>query len=98
MLTQLGGVAVLRSQLRSAGTAVVELDEERVVVSAGERPEAGDLATGKTLPAYRELAQVLEPWLEPLFLPRTEPVERSRYTSLRLTEHEARRWWRRFLD
>ncbi len=98
VLTQLGGAAALRSRLRSAGTAVVELGEERVAVSAGERPEAGDLATGKILPAYRELAQVLEPWLEPLFLPRTAPVERPRYTALRLTEYEAWRWWRRFLD
>jgi TseV toxin immunity protein TsiV len=98
VLTQLGGADALRSRLRSAETTVVELDEERVVVSTGERPEAGEPATGKTLPAYRELAQVLEPWLEPLFLPRTAPVEQPRYTSLGLTEPEARRWWRRFLD
>ncbi|MGZ3460138.1 MAG: type VI immunity family protein [Archangium sp.] len=65
----------------------------------GERPDAGDVASGKTLPAYRELAQVLEPWLEPLFLPRaTVSVEPPRYTSLCFTEDEARRWWRRFLD
>jgi hypothetical protein len=29
---------------------------------AGEWPEAGDLEHGHTLPAYRELARVLEPW------------------------------------
>ncbi|WP_052518589.1 type VI immunity family protein [Archangium violaceum] len=98
VLTQLGGVGALRSRLCSAETSVVEFDEERVVVSTGDRPEAGELATGKTLPAYRELAHVLEPWLEPLFLPRTAPVEQPRYSSLRLTAHEARRWWRRFLD
>jgi hypothetical protein len=98
ILTRLGGTAALRSRLHSAETTVVELDEERAVVSLGERPDAGDLTTGKTLPAYRELAQVLAPWLEPLFLPRTESGERPRYTSLRLTEDEARRWWRRFLD
>jgi hypothetical protein len=40
---------------------VVEPGGECVVVSLGERPDAGDLTTGKTLPAYRELAQVLEP-------------------------------------
>ncbi len=98
ILTRLGGAAALRSRLHSAETTVVALDEERAVVSLGERPDAGDLTTGKLLPAYRELARVLEPWLEPLFLPRTEPGERPRYTSLRLTEDEARRWWRRFLD
>ncbi|HYO57915.1 type VI immunity family protein [Archangium sp.] len=99
ILTRLGGATALRSRLHSAETTVVETGEERVVVSLGEQPDAGDLATGKTLPAYRELAQVLEPWLEPLFLkPRWAPVEGPRYTSLLLTEDEARRWWRRFLD
>jgi hypothetical protein len=95
VLTQLGGAAALRSRLRSAETTVVALDEQRAVVSLGDRPDAGDLATGRTLPAYRELAHVLEPWLEPLFL---LPPDGPPYTSLRLTEDEARRWWRRFLD
>ncbi|HYO58219.1 type VI immunity family protein [Archangium sp.] len=99
ILNQFSGAAALRSRLHSAETTLVELDEERVVVSLGERPDAGELTTGKTLPAYREFAQVLEPWLEPLFLPRTTvSVEPPRYTKLRLTEDEARRWWRRFLD
>ncbi|WP_245814419.1 type VI immunity family protein [Cystobacter ferrugineus] len=95
VLGQLGGADALRSRLRSAETTVAALDEERAVVSLGERPEAGDLTAGKSLPAYRELAHVLEPWLEPLFLP---PAGETRYTSLLLTEDEARRWWRRFLD
>ncbi len=99
VLTRLGGAAALRSRLHTSETTLVELAGNRVVVSLGERPEAGDLATGKTLPAYRELAQVLEPWLEPLFLPWSlGAVEPPRYTSLRFTEDEARRWWRRFLD
>nr|WP_095990740.1 type VI immunity family protein [Cystobacter fuscus] len=99
VLTQLGGAEALRSRLRSAGTTVVPLDDERAVVSLGERPEVGDLSAGKTLPAYRELAQVLEPWLEPLFLgPSGDIAGETRYTSLLLTEGEARRWWRRFLD
>jgi hypothetical protein len=99
LLTQLGGAAALRSRLHSAATTLVELDEARVVVSLGEHPEAGDLTNGTTLPAYRELAEVLKPWLEPLFLPRTTAtVDPPRYTLLRLTEDEARRWWRRFLD
>ncbi|MFY0576656.1 type VI immunity family protein [Cystobacter fuscus] len=37
----------------------------RAVVALGPWPEAGDLRQGQTLPAYRELARVLEPWLEP---------------------------------
>jgi hypothetical protein len=99
ILTGLGGASALRSRLTSAETTVVALDEERVVVSLGEGPEAGDLASGKTLPAYRELARVLEPWLEPLFLKQVwAPGDEPRYTSLRLTEEQARRWWRRFLD
>ncbi|WP_245591781.1 type VI immunity family protein [Cystobacter fuscus] len=99
VLTQLGGANALRSRLRSSETTVVALDEERAVVSLGERPEVGDLSVGKSLPAYRELAQVLEPWLEPLVLrPSGEVAGQTRYTSLLLTEDEARRWWRRFLD
>jgi hypothetical protein len=94
-VTQLGGASALRSRLYSPETTLVELDSQRLVVSLGERPDAGDLATGKILPAYREFAQVLEPWLEPLLL---RPYTQDRYTSLHLTEEEARRWWRRFLD
>lgn len=76
-----------------------ELDGERVIVSLGERPEAGDLTTGQTLPAYRELARLLEPWLEPLRLSeRNLSDEPPRYSDMRFTEDEARRWWRRFLD
>jgi hypothetical protein len=98
-LTRLGGATALKSRLDFAETTLVELDEQRVLVSLGERPEAGDLATGMNLPAYRELARVLEPWLEPLFLqPPWETAEGARYTKLLLTEEEARRWWRRFLD
>jgi hypothetical protein len=42
---------------------------------------------GDVLPAYRELARVLEPWLY------------SRHVRmLRRSEEETRRWERRFLD
>jgi hypothetical protein len=102
VLGQLGGVATLRSHLRAPETTVRELDEERVIISLGEWPEAGDLTAGRTLPAYRELARVLEPWLEPLHMSSTTwqrtPEEPLLYTSMRFTEDEARRWWRRFLD
>jgi Protein of unknown function (DUF3396) len=40
-----------------------ELTGERVVVTLGTWPEAGDTQQGHTLPAWRELARVLEPWL-----------------------------------
>ncbi|MGZ3456979.1 MAG: type VI immunity family protein [Archangium sp.] len=93
---QLGGAAALRSGLHSPETTLVKLDAERVVVSLGERLALGDLAGGKPLPSYRELARVLEPWLEPIEgLPFGGPSKRN---WLSLTEEEARRWWRRFLD
>jgi hypothetical protein len=99
ILGQLGGTAALRSRLRAPETTVHELDESRIVVVLGEKPEAGDLLAGQTLPAYRELARVLEPWLEPLKLSeRTWSDDPPRYSDMRFTQDEARRWWRRFLD
>ncbi|PTL85618.1 hypothetical protein DAT35_02580 [Vitiosangium sp. GDMCC 1.1324] len=99
VLGELGGATALRSRLHARETVVQKLDEDRVVVSLGEWPEAGDLTEGQTLPAYREFARVLAPWLEPLHLPQvTSSGEPPRYTPLRFTEEQARRWWRRFLD
>jgi hypothetical protein len=99
VLGQLGGAPALHARLQSPETTVHELDGERVVVSLGERPEAGDLSAGQTLPAYRELARVLEPWFEPPRLPENARFdEPSRYSDVLFTEHEALRWWRRFLD
>lgn len=99
ILSRLGGAMALGSRLRLGGTTVMQLDEERAVVSLGERPDAGDLKNGRALPSYREFARVVEPWLEPLFLqPCEAPGGEPRHTSLLLTEGEARRWWRRFLD
>ncbi len=77
----------MRGRLRSPGTTVEELGAERAVVTLGEWPEAGDLAEGRTLPAYRELARVLEPWLH-----------RRRALWSGFSEEELRRWERRFLD
>lgn len=88
VLGQLGGVAALRARLQDSATTVHALDSERVAVSLGEAPDAGDVTAGRDLPAYRELAQVLAPWLEP-------PAS---YPGLRFTEDETKRWWRRFLD
>lgn len=92
VLGELGGAAGLRTRLHSPTTTVQELEGERAVVTLGPRPEAGDLLLGQRLPEYRELARVLEPWLEPFdpdFLFCTRHAD---------DEAELRRWWRRFLD
>ncbi|NMO20693.1 DUF3396 domain-containing protein [Pyxidicoccus fallax] len=86
-LNELGGIAGLRSQLHSQGTTVEPLDSQRAVITLGTWPEAGDLEQGRTLPAYRELARVLEPWLY-----HEEKGLRG------LPPDEAERWKRRFLD
>jgi hypothetical protein len=84
VLGELGGAEGLRSRLSSPGTTVQEMEGERAVITLGRWPQAGDLERGDTLPAYRELARVLEPWLY------RDPDPR--------TSEEARRWERRFLD
>jgi hypothetical protein len=92
VLGLLGGASGLRARLHSPSTTVHEMEGERVLVTLGPAPEAGDLALGHTLPAYRELARVLEPWLEPFpwaFLHRQHRED---------AEETLRRWWRRFLD
>lgn len=88
VLGELGGTAALRARLSSPGTTVQELDGERAVVTLGPWPEAGDTEQGQMLPAYRELARVLEPWLY-----REEPPR----PSIEISE-DTRRWERRFLD
>ena len=89
VLTQVGGAEALRSRLHSPSTTVRTLGHERAVVTLGAEPEAGDLLQGDTLPAYRELAHVLEPWLFPF----------PEYVSWRgCPPGTARRWWHRFLD
>ena len=91
VLAQLGGAAVLRSRLESAETTVLALDESRALVSLGEVPEAGG-PEGKALASYRELARVLEPWLEPFLLVQGDDSD------VYFSEQEARRWWQRWLD
>ncbi|WP_257450317.1 DUF3396 domain-containing protein [Archangium lipolyticum] len=92
VLSALGGAAGLRARLQFPSTEVRELDGERVLVTLGPEPEAGDLTHGQLLPAYRELAKVLEPWLEPF------PWGFLRSQGRANDEEELRRWWRRFLD
>lgn len=88
VLGELGGAAGLRSRLKSPETAVQELEGERAVVTLGQAPEAGDTDKGQVLPAYRELARVLEPWL---FHEKHSPGSA-------FTPEELLRWERRFLD
>ena len=85
VLSELGGVEALRSKLTTPGVLIEPLGEQRACVTLGEWPEAGDTEQGRTLPAYRELARVLEPWLfhRPL----------SPYT-----KESTLSWERRFLD
>nr|WP_253894937.1 type VI immunity family protein [Corallococcus exercitus] len=59
-LGAMGGVDFLRSQLHTPGTTVEALDASRAVVTLGPAPLAG--GPDQPLPAYRELARVLEPW------------------------------------
>jgi TseV toxin immunity protein TsiV len=88
VLGALGGVTELRARLSSPGTTVQELNGGRAVVTLGLWPEAGDTEQGQLLPAYRELARILEPWLY-----REEPGR----PGLEVPE-TTRRWERRFLD
>lgn len=86
LIERLGGVARLRSDLRSEGTTVQTLPDDRALITLGPWPEAGDTERGDSLPAYRELARLLEPWL--YFKDQT----RGFYSD------ERHRWERRFLD
>lgn len=88
VLGELGGATGLRSRLVTPGTTVQELEGDRAVVTLGPWPEAGDTEQGKDLPAYRELARVLEPWT----------LWGEGQSVLRLKPDDARRWERRFLD
>ncbi|HEX5754325.1 MAG TPA: DUF3396 domain-containing protein [Archangium sp.] len=87
VLGELGGVSRLRARLRHPETTVQELEGDRAVVSLGPWPEAGDTEQGNVLPAYRELARVLEPWL--YHEPKLHAVQ---------SMEDTRRWERRFLD
>ncbi|MDC0708418.1 DUF3396 domain-containing protein [Stigmatella sp. ncwal1] len=87
VLDGLGGVTGLRSSLKSPSTFVQAFDAERVVVTLGQFPEAGDTEQGYNLSHYRELAFILEPWLY---------QQQLRFRDF--TEAETRHWERRFLD
>jgi hypothetical protein len=88
VLGAMGGAQGLRSRLHTPGITVEEMTGDRAVVTLGDWPEAGDTEQGQVLPAYHELAHVLEPWLY------FEPHARLPY----LSPEETRLWERRFLD
>jgi hypothetical protein len=86
VLNELGGAEALRARLHSPSTQVQSLSQDRALVSLGPTPEAGDTDAGDTLPAYRELARLLEPWLY---------AHRGFWGHF--SEEETRQWERRFL-
>ena len=88
VLEHLGGAEGLAARLHSAGTAVEDMGAGRAVVTLGEWPEAGDLEQGNTLPTYRELARLLEPWL----------YRSPRVPEWKFPDENLYRWERRFLD
>jgi hypothetical protein len=88
LLDELGGSTGVRSRLQYPGTTVHPLGAGRALVTLGQWPEAGDTENGEALPAYRELAHLLQPWLF------HEP--RGQMPCLR--GEDVRRWERRFLD
>lgn len=86
LLGEVGGPTGLRARLHEPGTTVQPLEGERAIVTLGEQPEAGDTEQGKALPAYQELARVLEPWF----------YQGGR--NMHFSPEDERRWVRRFLD
>jgi hypothetical protein len=89
VLEELGGIEALRQRLHSPSTTVQALETGRALVTLGPYPDAGDVQQGRTLPAYRELARVLEPWL---YQSSPRPAHLDE-----LGQH-IRRWERRFLE
>ncbi|MFY0565371.1 type VI immunity family protein [Archangium lansingense] len=87
VLGKLGGVPGLRAHLALPGITLQEMSGERVLITLGDQPEAGDVEAGQTLPLHRALARLLEPHLY-----------RSDMDDLYPTTEEILRWERRFLD
>jgi hypothetical protein len=88
VLGELGGAAGLRARLSSPDITVQEMDGERVAITLGAWPEAGDTEAGQDLPLHRELARVLEPWL----------FHEQARSNPDFPPEDVLRWERRFLD
>ncbi|RKH00053.1 DUF3396 domain-containing protein [Corallococcus sp. CA053C] len=85
VLKKVGGIEALRAHLHEPGTTVEAINPQRAVVTLGPAPTPGE--EGQPMPAYRELARVLEPWAyHPASCPGFSP------------EAAFPRWDRRFLD
>ncbi|HEX5744961.1 MAG TPA: type VI immunity family protein [Archangium sp.] len=83
LLGRLGGAGGIRARLtHHPEVSIEQLSTQKVMVSMGQWPEAGDVEQKREMRSYRALARVLEPYLY------EEPTSRD------LT----RRWQRRFLD
>jgi len=63
LLGQLGGVEGLRAKLPFPEVTFQPLEGERLLVTLGEWPDAIDTAKGASVPEYRALARLLEPFL-----------------------------------
>lgn len=88
VLGALGGSTSLRISLHAPSVSVQDVGNSQALVTLGRWPEAGDLEQKQELPAYREFARVLKPWL----------YECPPYYSLRGYSHEETlSWWHRFL-
>lgn len=88
LLGELGGPAVLRAGLLSPGITVREMEGDRALITLGQWPDAGNTQRGDSLPSYRELARMLEPWL----------FHNPRGAMPCLRGEAVRQWERRFLD
>jgi hypothetical protein len=88
VLGELGGADGLRARLSSPDITVQEMNAERVAITLGTWPEAGDTEAGQDLPLHRELAHVLEPWL----------FHQEARGNPDFPPEDVRRWERRFLD
>jgi hypothetical protein len=87
LLNDLGGEEALRRRLPSPDISFQPLPGERLLLTLGEWPEAGDTQIGYVPPLYRELARVLKTWL---YL--DVPVPWGGFS-----RGELRRWLRRYL-
>ncbi|MDC0711895.1 DUF3396 domain-containing protein [Stigmatella sp. ncwal1] len=87
VLMDLGGASGLRAHLQDPSTTVHPWEGGKAIVTLGTQPEAGDTLRGDVLPAYRELARVLEPWRY-----------HRQWQTPSPRDQELRRWESRFLD
>ncbi len=63
LLGQLGGIEALRDKLPFPDVSLQPMEDERVLVTLGEWPDALDTAKEFYPAQYRELARLLEPFL-----------------------------------